>query len=111
MVSQLDPYPSPKRQRGTTAIKVQGDEIRSWSDRNLVTGPAVGGLKLVLLRVALGRVLAFRSRAVEIGARTIVKSSLQVHPDLHIRVAHVLWSGRGLGQPETHQRPFEERQF
>lgn len=80
-------------------MKVQGDTTGVRSDQNLVAGLAVGGLKLVLLGVSLGGVLAFRSRAIQIGARTIVERGLQVHPNLYLRIAHILWSGRRLGQP------------
>ena len=66
--------------------------------RNLVAGLAVGGFKLVLLGVALGCVLAFGSRAIQISAGTIIERGLQVHPDLYIRIAQVLRSRRRLGQ-------------
>src|ERR1700730_12185264 len=70
-----------------------------------VAGLAIGGLELVQLRFALAGQFALGSLAIQIGSRAVVKSGLQIDPDLNIGIAFVFRRlVGGVGQAETDQQ-------
>src|SRR5580700_7628208 len=73
----------------------------------LFTRLAVGGFKLVQLRVPLAGELALRGFAVEIRTRAVVQSSVQVDPNLRVGIAFVAGSFGSFRQSETDQNLVE----
>ncbi len=57
----------------------------------------VGGLKLVFLRLPLRSHSSVRSFAIQLAAGAVVKSSVDVDPNLGLRVTHIDRRGRSLG--------------
>src|ERR1700688_161669 len=77
-------------------------------DAALVAGSAIGGLKLIQLRIPLRAKFSFRGFTVEIGSGAIVKSCLEINPHLRTRISFVLrWVG-SFGQTQLNQNPFEK---
>src|SRR5580658_6345721 len=76
-----------------------------------LTGRAIGGFELILLRIPLGGQLALRRLLVKIGTGAVIERSLQVDPNLDIGIALVLRSIWRLRQPKTSQELVERREI
>src|SRR5258708_25528897 len=70
-----------------------------------VAGLAVGGLKLVQLRIPLRCKFSLRSLAVQIGTWAIVKSRVKIDPNLGIGIASVFRRRRSFGQSQANEHP------
>jgi len=73
----------------------------------LVAGPASGRLELIELRIALIGEFAIGRFAVEVCAGAVIKSSVQVFPDLYIRITEMCRCRRGFRYTQPHQYPLE----
>ena len=56
----------------------------------LIASLARRRLKLVLLRIPLSSQLATFRLAIEISARTIIESGMEVYPDLSLRITNII---------------------
>ena len=74
-----------------------------------VAGLAVRGLELIQLRIPLRGEFSFRSFAVQVGAGAVVKSGVEIDPNLRFRIALVFRRCGRLGQAQANEQPVERR--
>src|ERR1700682_2893076 len=77
----------------------------------LIASLARRRLELGLLRIPLSSQLAAFRLAIEISARTIVESGMEIHPNLSLGITNISGRRWGLGDPEANQHLFEKSEL
>src|SRR4029077_19588244 len=79
--------------------------------RSLRASLPVGGLKLVLLSIALRSKFSISGLAVQVAAGAVIKRSVDVDPHLGARIPHVNGRGRRLRQSKIYHQLFKQSQL